>query len=68
MTIQLLKLFTKSKYRYAFSQGTAITESINLAKEFYDDEEQTNRVLVILSDGEDHENLKILFHWFNNQE
>ena len=37
------------------SQGTAITESINLAKEFYDDEEQTNRVLVILSDGEDHE-------------
>ena len=35
------------------SQGTAITESINLAKEFYDDEEQTNRVLVILSDGED---------------
>ena len=24
------------------SQGTAITESINLAKEFYDDEEQTN--------------------------
>ncbi len=37
------------------SQGTAITESINLAKEFYDDEEQTNRVLVLLSDGEDHE-------------
>ncbi|MEL0183185.1 MAG: VWA domain-containing protein [Bacteroidota bacterium] len=37
------------------SQGTAIIESINLAKEFYDDEEQTNRVLVILSDGEDHE-------------
>ena len=37
------------------SQGTAITESINLAKEFYDDEEQTNRVLIILSDGEDHE-------------
>jgi len=37
------------------SQGTAISQSINLAKEFYDDEEQTNRVLVILSDGEDHE-------------
>ena len=37
------------------SQGTAIVKSINLAKEFYDDEEQTNRVLVILSDGEDHE-------------
>jgi len=30
-------------------------ESINLAKEFYDDENQTNRVLCILSDGEDHE-------------
>ena len=44
------------------SQGTAITESINLAKEFYDDEEQTNRVLVILSDGEDHEvKLELLF-------
>ena len=42
------------------SQGTAITESINLAKEFYDDEEQTNRVLVILSDGEDHEEFLII--------
>ena len=30
-------------------------ESINLAKEFYDDENQTNRVLCILSDGEDHQ-------------
>lgn len=37
------------------SQGTAVLESINLAKEFYDDENQTNRVLCILSDGEDHE-------------
>ena len=37
------------------SQGTAITEAIQLAKTFYDDEEQTNRVLFIISDGEDHE-------------
>jgi len=37
------------------SQGTAITEAINLAKTYYNDEEQTNRVLFILTDGEDHE-------------
>ncbi len=37
------------------SQGTAITEAISLAKTFYNDEEQTNRVLFIISDGEDHE-------------
>ena len=37
------------------SQGTAILESIKLAKDYYDDENQTNRVLCILSDGEDHE-------------
>ena len=37
------------------SQGTAITEAIEMAKTFYDDEEQTNRVLFIVSDGEDHE-------------
>lgn len=36
------------------SQGTAINEAINLAKTYYDDDQQTNRVLVILSDGEDH--------------
>ncbi len=36
------------------SQGTAINEAINLAKTYFDDEEQTNRVLVIISDGEDH--------------
>ena len=36
------------------SQGTAIKDAINLAKTFYDDEGQTNRVLVIISDGEDH--------------
>ncbi|WP_295832830.1 VWA domain-containing protein [uncultured Winogradskyella sp.] len=37
------------------SQGTAIREAIELAKTYYDDEEQTNRILVIISDGEDHE-------------
>ncbi len=37
------------------SQGTAITEAIAMAKTYYDDEEQTNRVLFIVSDGEDHE-------------
>ena len=37
------------------SQGTAIIQSINLAQKFYDDEDQTNRVLCILSDGEDNE-------------
>lgn len=37
------------------SQGTAISEAITMAQTFYDDEEQTNRVLFIVSDGEDHE-------------
>ncbi|TVZ52806.1 vWA domain-containing protein [Dokdonia sp. Hel_I_53] len=36
------------------SQGTAISEAIELAKTYYNDEEQTNRVLFIVSDGEDH--------------
>lgn len=36
------------------SQGTAIDEAIELAKTYYDNEEQTNRVLIIISDGEDH--------------
>ena len=39
------------------SQGTAIDEAIQLAKTYYDDEEQTNRVLIIISDGEDHSNV-----------
>lgn len=37
------------------SQGTAINEALNLAKTYYNNDEQTNRFLVILSDGEDHE-------------
>ncbi|TRZ45877.1 VWA domain-containing protein [Robertkochia solimangrovi] len=37
------------------SQGTAISDAIKLAKTYYDDQDQTNRVLFIISDGEDHE-------------
>ena len=37
------------------TQGTAIAEAIELATEYFDDEDQKNRVLVLLSDGEDHE-------------
>lgn len=37
------------------SQGTAISEAIELSTTYYDDEEQTNRVLFIISDGEDHQ-------------
>jgi Ca-activated chloride channel family protein len=37
------------------SQGTAIREAIELAKTYFNDDEQTNRVLFLISDGEDHE-------------
>lgn len=37
------------------SQGTAIAEAIELSKNYFDNENQTNRVLCIFSDGEDHE-------------
>ncbi|RDY59669.1 VWA domain-containing protein [Flagellimonas nanhaiensis] len=36
------------------SQGTAIDAAIELASTYYNDDEQTNRVLFIVSDGEDH--------------
>ncbi|GAL65188.1 BatB protein [Jejuia pallidilutea] len=36
------------------SQGTAINEAIKLSKTYFDNDEQTNRVLIIISDGEDH--------------
>jgi len=36
------------------SQGTAINEALQLAKTYYDNEEQTNKFLVLISDGEDH--------------
>jgi Ca-activated chloride channel family protein len=37
------------------SQGTAIGEAIELATQYFDDADQKNRLLIILSDGEDHE-------------
>jgi Ca-activated chloride channel family protein len=37
------------------SQGTAINEALELAKTYYNNDEQTNRFLVIISDGEDHQ-------------
>ncbi|MFC4722693.1 VWA domain-containing protein [Geojedonia litorea] len=39
------------------SQGTAIDEAIKLGMTYFDDEEQTNRILIIISDGEDHGDL-----------
>src|SRR5690606_24239229 len=36
------------------SQGTAINEAIKLSETYFDDEAQTNRILIIISDGEDH--------------
>ena len=36
------------------SQGTAIDQAVELATTYYNDSEQTNRVLFIISDGEDH--------------
>lgn len=41
------------------SQGTAINEAIELSRNYFDDEEQTNRVLIIISDGEDHNDLSV---------
>ena len=37
------------------SQGTAISEAIQLSKTYFDNEDQANRVLIIISDGEDHD-------------
>ncbi len=36
------------------SQGTAIKDAIELAKTYYNPEEPTSKVLIIISDGEDH--------------
>ncbi|MBT6160266.1 MAG: VWA domain-containing protein [Flavobacteriaceae bacterium] len=36
------------------SQGTALDSAIDLAATFFDDEDQTNRVIFLISDGEDH--------------
>ena len=37
------------------SQGTAIKQAIELAETYYNDEDQANKVLFIISDGEDHQ-------------
>ncbi|MEE9350184.1 MAG: VWA domain-containing protein [Flavobacteriaceae bacterium] len=37
------------------SQGTAINDALQLAKTYYDNDEQTNRFLILLSDGEAHD-------------
>jgi Ca-activated chloride channel family protein len=37
------------------SQGTAINEALELAKTYYNKEEETNKFLIIISDGEDHQ-------------
>jgi len=37
------------------SQGTAINDALDLAKTFYNNDDQTNRFLIIISDGEDHQ-------------
>jgi Ca-activated chloride channel family protein len=37
------------------SQGTAINEALELAKTYYNNDDQTNRFLIIISDGEDHQ-------------
>jgi Ca-activated chloride channel family protein len=37
------------------SQGTAVAQAIDLARSYYNDDDQTNKVLIILSEGEDHE-------------
>jgi Ca-activated chloride channel family protein len=37
------------------SQGTAISEAVQMSTTYFDDEEQKNRVLFVISDGEDHE-------------
>ena len=34
------------------SQGTALDSAIDLAGTFFDDEDQTNRVIFLISDGE----------------
>ena len=37
------------------SQGTAINEALELAKTYYNNDEQTNKFLIMISDGEDHQ-------------
>lgn len=41
------------------SQGTAIDEAIKLATTYFNDENKTQRILIIISDGEDHNNASL---------
>ena len=41
------------------SQGTAIDEAIQLATNYYDDESKIERILIIISDGEDHNDVSV---------
>ncbi len=49
------------------SHGTAINEALKLAKTYYDNEEQTNRFLVLISDGEDHSENNIITNELSNE-
>ena len=39
------------------SQGTSIDAALNLSANFFDQNSETNRVLILLSDGEDHDDI-----------
>ena len=41
------------------SQGTAIDEAIKLATTYFNDENKIERILIIISDGEDHNNVSL---------
>ena len=43
------------------SQGTALNSALDLSATYFNDEDQTNRVVFIISDGEDHEETYIDF-------
>ena len=47
--------YNTAEYNYRSSQGTSIVEAIQLSSTYFDDENQANRIVCILSDGEDHE-------------
>jgi Ca-activated chloride channel family protein len=39
------------------SQGTSIDSALNLSVNFFDQNSDTNRVLILISDGEDHDDI-----------
>lgn len=39
------------------SQGTSIDAALNLSVNFFDQNSETNRVLILISDGEDHDDI-----------